>query len=241
MKSLSLRRAVAGEIAALRADREVVVVHGGGPVIEANLNRLGIESRFERGLRVTSPEAMEVVESSLTRLSKELAQEVGRAVGLTGRDDRLLAGEALDPAVLGRVGRVTSVNADLIRLLLGIGLAPVIGCVAVDGDGEPLNVNADWAAGAVAGALGWPIVFLTDVPGVLRDRDDPGSLIVNLPATEARRLIEAGVIAGGMVPKVEAALEALERGAPRATIASGMAAGVLAASAVGQSGTALVP
>ncbi|HWG84816.1 MAG TPA: acetylglutamate kinase [Deinococcales bacterium] len=237
MKSLDLRRTVAREIAALRHEREVVVVHGGGPVIEASLKRLAIESRFERGLRVTTPDAMDVIEQSITRLSKELAQDVGRAVGLTGRDDRLLAGEVMDPEVLGRVGRVTSVNTGLLDALLAAGLAPVIGCIAVDDAGEPLNVNADWAAGAVAGAMNWPIVFLTDVPGVLQDRDDPASLIPSLTASEARSLIGSGVIAGGMIPKVEAALEALERGASSATVASGMTAGVLAAAAAGLAGT----
>lgn len=241
MRSLELRRAVAREVAALRATREVVVVHGGGPVIERDLARLGIHSHFERGLRVTSPEAMDAIEASLTRLSKELSQDVGQAVGLSGRDARLLVGEALDEPVLGRVGRVTAVNVDLLRALLGAGLCPVVGCVAVDGSGEALNVNADWAAGALAGALGAPIVFLTDVPGVLRAYPDPASLAGRLGAAEARSLIASGVVSGGMIPKVEAALEALERGAPSATVASGMKPGVLALAASGEAGTRVVP
>ena len=241
MRSLELRRAVAGEVAALRRAREVVVVHGGGPVIERDLARLGIESRFERGLRVTSPDAMSAIEASLTRLSKELAQDVGQAVGLTGRDARLLTGETVDEPLLGRVGRVTGVNVELLRSLLGIGLCPVVGCIAVDASGDPLNVNADWAAGAVAGALAAPIVFLTDVPGVLRAFPDPASLAGRLSAPEARDLIAAGIVSGGMIPKVEAALEALERGAVSATIASGMEPGVLALAARGEAGTTLVP
>ena len=174
MKSLALRRAVALEIAGLKALREVVVVHGGGPVIEKDLVRLGIESHFLRGLRVTTPEALEVIEGALTKLCKELSQEIagmsGRAIGLTGRDSRLLEAVPLE-ADFGRVGRVERVNTGLIRDLLAAGITPVIGCIAVEmmgemmgemtgemtgkmmGDttGEPLNVNADWAAGAVPG------------------------------------------------------------------------------------------
>lgn len=240
MKNLELRRAVAREIAALRATRDVVVVHGGGPVIERDLGRLGIESRFVRGLRVTTPEAMEVIEASLTALSKALAQDVGGSVGLTGRDDRLLTAETFD-AELGRVGRVTGVNTALIDALLREGIGPVIGCVAVDANGDALNVNADWAAAAVAGALAAPIVFLTDVPGVMRDPRDPATLASNLTRAEAREWIDAGIISGGMIPKVEAALAALDAGAPAATIASGMNAGVLERALAAHAGTTLTP
>lgn len=239
MKSLDLRRAVAREIAALRQTRPVVVVHGGGPVIEASLTRLGIESRFLRGLRVTSPEAMDVIESAITKLSKELSQEIGTSIGLTGRDDSLLEAEIMD-AELGRVGRVERVNVSLIRSLLAAKLTPVIGCIAVEiGDGQALNVNADWAAGSVAGALKSSLVFLTDVPGVMRDPKDPGTLAPALSSQEARSWIDRGIISGGMIPKVEAALYALERGATSATIASGMSAGVLERAAEGRAGTTL--
>jgi acetylglutamate kinase len=248
MKSLELRRAVALEIASLKTSRPVVVVHGGGPVIEKDLARLGIESHFLRGLRVTTPEALEVIEGALTKLSKELSQEIGglnpqsggRAIGLTGRDSRLLEAVPLQ-AEFGRVGRVERVNTDLIRDLLTVGITPVIGCIAVEmtGEmtGEPLNVNADWAAGAVAGALGSSIVFLTDVAGVMRDFHDPSTLAANLSASQTRAWIAEGIISGGMIPKVEAALYALERGSPSATIASGMNPGVLEMAVRGQTGT----
>jgi acetylglutamate kinase len=239
MKNLELRRAIALEIAALNASRPVVVVHGGGPVIERDLARLGIESHFLRGLRMTTPEALEVIEGALTKLSKELSQEVagvsGRAIGLTGRDSRLLEAVPLEPE-FGRVGRVERVNTALIRDLLAAGVTPVIGCIAVDVAGEPLNVNADWAAGAVAGALGSSIVFLTDVAGVMRDFHDPGTLAANLSAAQTRGWIAEGIISGGMIPKVEAALYALERGSPRATIASGNP-GVLERAVRGEAGT----
>ena len=240
MKSLELRRAVAAEIAGLRAGHALVVVHGGGPVIERELAARGVVSEFRGGLRVTTPEAMDVVELALTRLGKEIAQDLGGAVGLTGRDDGLLRAEVLDPD-LGRVGHVTGVNAGLLRALLGAGLTPVVGSVAQDGAGGVLNVNADTAAGAVAGALGEGIIFLTDVDGVYRAYPDPASLAPQLTRAEAEEGIAAGWIVGGMIPKVRAALDALDRGAPFATIASGMTAGVLAAAARGEAGTRLVP
>lgn len=240
MKSLELRRAVARELAALRGETPVVVVHGGGPVIERELAARGLESEFVGGLRVTTPQAMDVVEMALGQLGKQLAQDLGAAVGLTGRDCALLRAEVLDPR-LGRVGRVTGVNAGLLRTLLGAGLTPVVGCVAVGEDGEALNVNADTAAGAVAGALGEGVVFLTDVDGVYRAYPDPGSRATQLTRTEVEEGTGAGWIAGGMIPKVRAALDALDRGAPFATIASGMTAGVLAQAARGEAGTRIVP
>lgn len=240
MKSAELRRAVAGEIAALRAGMPIVVVHGGGPIIERELAARGLASEFWGGLRVTSPEAMEVVEMALTALNKRLSQDVGCAVGLMGRDSELLVAEVLDPA-LGRVGHVTGVNAGLLRTLLGAGLTPVVGCVAVSTDGEALNVNADTAAGAVAGALGEPLVFLTDVDGVYRAYPDPESLAPHLTRAGAEVGIRDGWIAGGMIPKVRAALEALDAGAPFAVIASGMRAGVLAAATRGEAGTRVMP
>lgn len=236
MKSLELRRAVAAEIAALRAQMPVVVVHGGGPVIERELAARRIASEFLGGLRVTSPEAMDVVEMALCQLNKQLAQDIGGAVGLMGRDCNLLTAETFDPA-LGRVGRVTGVNADLLRTLLGAGITPVVGCVAVGPDGDALNINADTAAGAVAGALNEGIIFLTDVDGVYRNYPDPASRASALSRAEAEEGIRAGWIAGGMIPKVRAALDALDRGAPHATIASGMVAGVLTAAARGEAGT----
>ncbi len=238
MKTPELRRAVAGEIATLRDTHSVIVVHGGGPVIEHNLARLGIESQFLRGLRVTTPEALEVIEASITSLGKTLAAEIGNAIGLTGRDVQLLIGERLE-ASYGRVGQVVEVNTQLLETLNQSGLCPVIGCIAVERSGEALNVNADWAAGAVAGALTSDIIFLTDVNGVRSDPTDPASTLENLSAQKAREMIEDGQIQGGMIPKVEAALYALHCGAQRAIIASGMTAGILADAVHGKAGTAL--
>ena len=239
MKSLALRRAIALEIAGLRQTHRVVVVHGGGPIIERDLERLGITSQFLRGLRVTTPAALEVIEKALTMLSKELSQDIGQAIGLTGRDCGLLEAKLLGEPALGRVGRVERVNTNLLETLLTAGLTPVIGCIAVDAVGEPLNINADWAAGAVAGALACPVIFLTDVAGVMRDHRDSSSLEPRLSAAQVSAWIANGAISGGMIPKVEAALHALERGASSATIASGMASGVLQAALNGLSGTVI--
>ncbi len=240
MKTPELRRAVAGEIAALRGQLPVVVVHGGGPDIERELAARGIESAFRDGLRVTSLEAMDVVELALGQLNKRLSQEIGEAVGLTGRDCSLLLAELLDPE-LGRVGRIVRVGVGLLRALLGVGLTPVVGGVAVDEEGKALNVNADSVAGAVAGALGEGVVFLTDVEGVYRAYPDPDSLAGELSVAEVRAGVAAGWIAGGMLPKVGAALEALTRGAPFAVIASGLGTGVLKKAAMGEAGTRIVP
>ncbi len=240
MKNPQLRRAVASELAELRADTELVVVHGGGPFIERELDLRGIKSEFVRGLRVTSPEAMQVVEMALGKLNKELSRDIGRAVGLMGHDCQLIVAEVLG-GELGRVGRVVSINAGLLLTLLSVNLTPVVGCVAVDRSGEALNINADTVAGAVAGALGQGVIFLTDVDGVYRSFPDPASLAPELSRAEAERGIEAGWIGGGMVPKVRAALDALERGATFATIASGMQAGVVRRAAAGESGTRIVP
>ena len=173
----------------------LIVVHGGGPFIARGLEAAGIESRFVRGLRVTDAAAIAVVERELTMLGKHLAQEIGDALGLTGRDGGLLRAEVADPA-LGHVGRVTSVRADVLTRLADAGLTPVLACLAVDAEGEPLNVNADEVAGAVAAACRARVAFLTDVPGVLDDPSDPDSRIAELTEADARARIEDGRIAG---------------------------------------------
>lgn len=218
------RGAVAAELRRLaEAGTRPVVVHGGGPFIARALDEAGIPHRFERGLRVTSPDSLRVIERELTLLGKRLAQDIGPAVGLTGRDARLLEGELLDPA-LGRVGTVRRVHREALEALLAAGLVPVVACLALDERGGLLNVNADDVAGAVAGALGAGAVFLTNVPGVLDDPARPDSLIARLPRAEAEARIRDGRIAGGMIPKVESALAALGRGAPFAVIADGRTA-----------------
>jgi len=234
------RLTVASEIRALFEAREdPVVVHGGGPFINAALDEAGLKHRFVRGLRVTVPESLAVVERVLTLLGKRLAQDVGPALGLSGRDATLVRAELLDPA-LGRVGRVTGVNRDALLALLAARFVPVLACLALDPDGGLLNVNADEVAGAVAGALGAGCVFLTNVPGVLDDAARPESLLPILTRSDARARIEDGRIDGGMIPKVEAALRAIELGAPYAIIADGRSAEGARQGLRGQGGTRVV-
>lgn len=241
MTDARARKATAEAIgAARRAGESLVVVHGGGPVIAEALAAAGHASRFVRGLRVTDERAIDTVEAALTRLGKRLAQEIGDAVGLTGRDAGLLEAKVRDPE-LGRVGTMTRVAADRIERLLAAGLTPVIACLALDADGEVLNVNADEVAAAVAGALRAPVAFLTDVPGVLDDAADTSSVLPTLTAAEARSRILDGRIGGGMVPKVESALEALRLGSPSAAILDGRTPDAIAHALGGSTGTRVVP
>ena len=241
MTDLSARRAVAREIGALARDNlQPVVVHGGGPVIKAALDAVGLEHRFVRGLRVTSAESLPYVEQALTLLNKQLAQDIGDAVGLTGRDAHVLRAQTFDDT-LGFVGRMTGVNVRVLEALLAAHITPVLACLAENEIGDSvLNVNADEVAGAVAGALKAPAVFLTDVAGVLDDPGDPNSLLTALTKSEAEARIEDGRISGGMIPKVEAALAALGQGATYAVIADGRVPERLRQALEGKTGTRLV-
>lgn len=208
-----------------------VIVHGGGPQIGALMKRLGKEPRFLGGMRVTDEETMEIVEMVLVgRINKEIVALInhhgGRAVGLSGKDANLIRarrrlhrtaeGEAVD---LGLVGEVEAVNPEPIRLLEEHGFIPVIAPVGVGAGGETYNINADLVAGEVAAALGAEkLIHLTDVPGI---RDASGRLISTLARKDAVGLVEAGVIEGGMLPKVESALRALEGGTAKAHIIDG--------------------
>ena len=248
MTEPALRKRVAADIAKLRETRAPVVVHGGGPFIGEALAKAHIVSTFVRGLRVTDDLSLPVIESVLTQLGKVLAQEIGGAVGLTGRDAGLLVAEPLDTpsdVALGHVGRVVEVNEEVLRRLLALPLTPVIACVAqTRGSGvlpavlpDILNVNADSVAGAVAGALCAPVVFLSNIPGVLDRPEDPESLLGELSKREVETRIADGRIAGGMIPKVEAALEALDKGARFAVIADGRVPGTLERALAGEAGT----
>jgi acetylglutamate kinase len=216
----------------------LVLVHGGGPSIGEWLGRMGFESRFHRGLRVTPPEQMEVVEMVLSTLGKQLAHGLSargrQAIALTGRDAGLLEARPLESG-LGRVGEVSTVKSGVLEGLIEAGITPLVAPIGLDGQGA-LNINADTAAGAIAGALCLPAVFLTDVVGVLRDPKDPATRYARLTRAEVQELIAQGVISGGMIPKVEAALNALDKGAPWAAIARGER-GVLPGVLKGQAGT----
>lgn len=200
-----------------------VVVHGGGPQISALLKRLNIESHFVDGLRVTDAATMEAAEMVLCgqvnkAVVNEFARQGVRAAGISGRDGGLLRARVKNPA-LGLVGTVEAVDPALPRCLLDGGFVPVVAPVASGPDGEALNINADTAAGALAGAIGAEyFVLISDVPGVL---DADGRLIPSLNRKEIQKLRETGVITGGMIPKVEACLNALDAGCQRALILDG--------------------
>ena len=194
-----------------------VLVHGGGPEIDGWLARLGLEKRTHKGLRVTDEATMDVVEMALAgRANKALVAGVqaagGRAIGLSGRDADLLLAEPVSDE-LGRTGRVVRVDPHVLTLATEAGYVPVVCSVATDADHRPLNVNADEAAGALAGALAASkLVLLTDTPGVLGDRNDPASHIPHLQREEARAMLADGRADRGMIPKLESALDALEAG-----------------------------
>lgn len=201
-----------------------VIIHGGGPRINALLKTMGIESRFEGGVRVTDNATMEAVEMVLSAsINKEIVslieQKGGRALGFSGRDARLAHARKLSEA-LGRVGEVTSADIDpsIITAVLGAGVIPVVAPVASDSNFQSLNVNADTMAGAIAGALkAEKFVLLTDTPGVLKD----GETITRLSAAEARSMIASGEISGGMIPKVECCLAANQEGVKQIHIIDG--------------------
>lgn len=199
-----------------------VIVHGGGPQIERTLQRLGIQSRFVKGLRVTDDATMEVVEmvlgGSVNREIVELIQRGGgQAIGLTGNDGRMLLVRRREE--LGRVGEVVAVDPAPIRAASEAGFIPVIAPIGVDAHGVTHNVNADEAAGAIARALqAEKFILLTDVEGV---RDASGRLIGQLTEPEVQKLVAEGTIEGGMIPKVECCLDALRGGVARAHIVDG--------------------
>ncbi|MCP1169005.1 acetylglutamate kinase [Limimaricola litoreus] len=201
-----------------------VVVHGGGPMINEVLAKLGIESSFVRGKRVTDKATVEVVEMVLTglvnkRIVQAIMDEGGRAVGLSGKDDDLMVAVADDPE-LGFVGRPVEMNVQVLRDMFAAGIIPVVAPVATGMDpNETFNVNGDTAAGAIAGALEADrLLLLTDVSGV---KDASGEVVTQLSPEQVRQLTADGVIAGGMIPKTETALAALEAGVRAVVILDG--------------------
>ena len=227
MKDAELRRSFAVDVVLLKhIGVRPVIVHGAGPQIGSTLERLGKASRFVDGLRVTDDDTMEVVEmvlgGSVNREIVELVQQGGgQAVGLTGNDGRMIevTRKQEDGKDLGRVGSVRRVNAAPITAVAESGFVPVIAPIGIGADGLTYNVNADEAAGAMAAALGAEkLVLLTDVEGVL---GSDGALLAQLDRDAARAAIGDGVIRGGMIPKVECCLRALDAGVPRAHIVDG--------------------
>ncbi|MGI8905788.1 MAG: acetylglutamate kinase [Candidatus Sumerlaeaceae bacterium] len=212
-----------------------VVVHGGGPEITAHLKKLGVQSTFIDGQRVTDEETLDVAQMVLAgRISSEIVlalNEAGvRAVGITGKDMGLITAKKLyhqsapdaKPADIGFVGEVESITPDIIRIFEKNDIVPVISPLGVDASGQTYNINADTAAAAIAGALqADKFILLTDVKGVLRDRNDDASLINSMRKGEVEVLIQQGIIEGGMIPKVRACLSALTAGAKKTHILDG--------------------
>ena len=228
MVHAELRDAVFRDIVLLASvGVQPVVVHGGGPEINTWLKRLNIPSEFRDGLRVTDADTMDVVEMVLVgRVNKQIVNGLNRlganAVGLSGSDGRLVEARPWGDGNHGLVGDVAQVNPDVLEPLLARGYVPVISSVAANPEGESHNINADTVAGELAAALeAEKLVLLTDTPGILRDRDNPDSLIRLLRLSEARQLIHDGVVAGGMTPKTECCIRALAQGVAAAHIVDG--------------------
>jgi acetylglutamate kinase len=209
-----------------------VVVHGGGPQINDMLTRLNIESSFSNGLRVTDAATMEVVQMVLNgQVNPQIVSAINThgnvAVGLSGEDGRTLQCVPRDPT-LGFVGDIERVRTHVIDGLLADGLVPVLSTVGVDVHGQPYNVNADTAAGAIAEALSAEkIIYLTDIAGLRKDIDDASSLIQRISVTDLGALIADGTISGGMIPKIESCMQAVKGGVKSAHILDGRIAHVL--------------
>ena len=213
-----------------------LIVHGGGPDISNYMDKLGKESKFIQGLRVTDEETMEIIEMVLAgKISSDIVSEIikhdGDAIGLSGIDSSLIyahkkgvskhesTGEEVD---LGLVGEVDRINSHLLQMFVDNDYIPVISPIGIAEDGTSLNLNADTAAGEVASSVGAEkLIILTDVPGVLRDPSDPSTLIQKIRISEIPQLIEEGIISGGMIPKIETCVKAIENGVKSCHIIDG--------------------
>ncbi len=204
-----------------------VVVHGGGPEINSWLGKLCIEPQFKNGLRVTDAATMDVVEMVLVgRVNKELVSLIsragGKAVGLCGKDGNLIKARPEGREGIGFVGEVSSVDVNLLESLGNSGYIPVVSSVAADETGQAYNINADTVAGEIAAALGAEkLILLTDTSGILKDYKDPSTLIPKVSIQEARELISAGIVGGGMIPKVSCCVRSLAQGVRAAHIIDG--------------------
>ena len=203
-----------------------IVVHGGGPQISALMERLGMVPEFRDGLRVTDADSLDVARMVLVgKIGRDIVSSINvhgpLAVGLSGEDAGLIRASARNPE-LGYVGDVAAVNPAIVERLLAEELIPVVSTIGADADGQAYNINADTVAGAIAEAVGAEkVVYLTDVEGLLRDVDDPGSLISRITAAELQRLIDDGTLTGGMIPKIAACVHAVDHGVGSAHILDG--------------------
>lgn len=205
---------------------KVVLVHGGGPEISETMKRLGKQAQFVNGLRVTDKETMDIVQMVLAgKVNKTLVNLLqmkgGHAVGVSGIDGGIIEA-AMKDETLGYVGKITRIRPQPITDLLEKNYIPVVSTVASDRQGNTYNINGDTAAAFIAGALNAErLIMMTDIAGILRDKDDPSTLIPALTVSEARKLFDEGVISGGMIPKVDCCIEAIEKGVRHVVIMDG--------------------
>ena len=205
---------------------KVVLVHGGGPEISDTMKRLGKESVFVDGLRVTDRETVDIVQMVLAgKVNKSLVNLIqtmgGHAVGLSGIDGGIIEARIKDER-LGYVGQITKIRTQPITDLLEKNYIPVISTIASDRQGDVYNINGDTAAAFIAGALGAErLIMMTDIAGILENKDDPSTLIPQITVTEAKKLYDSGIISGGMIPKVDCCIEALEHGVNNVIIMDG--------------------
>ena len=227
MTDEKLKRSVMNDVSVLSAlGIKVVLVHGGGPEISDISKRMGIAPRFVNGLRYTDRDTAEIARMALAgKVNKslvDLLQSAGcKAVGLCGEDGHMLRCEMISKE-LGYVGRIVNVDTRIIDDVLGLGYVPVISPIGFDGDGNIYNINADTAAAAIAGAIGAEsLILMTDIKGLLEDKDDPDSLIKKVYVSDIPALVKQGIISGGMIPKIECCKEAIRRGVNKVFITDG--------------------
>lgn len=229
MVNEELKAAVMSDIVLMQlVGIHVVVVHGGGPEINSMLKKVGKESRFVQGMRYSDAETVEIVEMVLAgKVNKDLVQHLerynGRAVGLCGLDGGMIKVEKMQSEEdLGFVGHITHVNTAVITDVAEAGYVPVIATLGADENGTVYNINADVTAAQVAAALGAEkLILMTDIRGLLRDKDDENTLIPEINVSDVPRLKKDGIISGGMIPKIDCCVEAVRRGVPKAHIIDG--------------------
>ncbi len=222
-----LKQAVMGDLVLLALiGIKVVLVHGGGPEITDMLTKIGKKSEFVNGLRVTDKETVDVVQMVLAgKINKNLVNIIqnkgGKAIGLCGIDGHMIKAEKLDEK-LGYVGEITNVNIEPILDVIDKGYIPVVSTVGCDSEGNTYNINADTAAARIAGELQAEcLISMTDIEGILRDKNDPSTLISKIYVSDAPQLIKEGVINGGMIPKVNCCIESIRRGVKKVFIIDG--------------------
>lgn len=222
-----LKQAVMGDIVLLSlVGVKVVLVHGGGPEISDMLTKIGKKSEFIDGLRVTDKETMDIVQMILSgKVNKDLVKLIqtkgGNAIGLCGADGAMIKAKPLDKKY-GFVGEVISVDPEPIIGVLDYNYIPVVSTIGIDDEGNSYNINADTAAAAIASELEAEcLITLTDIDGIMLDKDDPKTLIKTMKTSDAPKLIEKGVISGGMIPKVKGCVEAIEKGVRKIFIIDG--------------------